>query len=902
MCKELPASHAILHCLTWVHNLREVAFKDECDGISFCITLHLAYNEKCVDAGRVGFWRDKMFVRILLSAGLLMVVAAFRSEQISESGRLRLTEVFYDTPGIDAAEEWVELANLGTDAIDLTEFKLGDEESRGGSEGMARFPDGATIGPGQAIVVAQTAIGFKALFGQMPDYELVGSDSSVPDMGRYALWASGDLALANDGDEVVLLDGSDHAVDALSYGDSRLFFSPAVADVLTGQSIERMPADCDSDTAADWLPQRLPTPGELSFSGDCRIPAITGAPDARLPIGQIQGSENVSPYINQIVSLRGVVTGFYEDRNSRGAIFHTMFVQDLPDERDDDPATSDGIAIFLGLQEPTLNIGDLVQVTGRVTEFFGLTEIDDDGLHIAVEGKSASVPGPISIDPPADNDEQTAYLEALEGMRVSIDGIARVVGPTHSGCGFAVIHQNAGLTHVHARTGADPVGQVVTVLHRTDVNCTRLPAVKSGDAVTGIAGPLTYNFDRFKIVQQDGDGLNVSEAPIKAPAGSRVLSDDEATIASFNLEDYFDTNDDTGSDSEPKPTSDEVNLKRAKLAYQIGIVLNCPTILGVQEVENRPLLIKLAEDVAGTCNFMYEVSHLESADARGIDVALLTDPRHVVIKQLQLRQGCSSTNTGITDPGAECPAGRSALFSRPPLQVDLQLDAVDFTFFVNHFKSKRGGAAATAARRMAQAEHINHLAADLLELDASARIVVLGDFNDYELAPPLLRMTSAGGQLLNPLLAIPRPQRYSYIFDGISQLIDGILISPALADEVIDVTIFHVNADYPYTLAQDPDPNALPFRASDHDPLLLILEASQEPAIAGAPTPATPGSAIPAAVPSMPTSPGQVEFGTVNEVSPQGTSPGISGWALAGLLIGCVSLLGLGVFLRRREA
>ena len=47
---------------------------------------------------------------------------------------------------------------------------------------MLRFPKGAILQPEQVIVIAQTAVGFRTLFGFNPDYEIQDSDAAVPDI------------------------------------------------------------------------------------------------------------------------------------------------------------------------------------------------------------------------------------------------------------------------------------------------------------------------------------------------------------------------------------------------------------------------------------------------------------------------------------------------------------------------------------------------------------------------------------------------------------------------------------------------------------------------------------------------------------------------------------------------
>ncbi len=545
-----------------------------------------------------------------------------------------------------------------------------------------------------------------------------------------------------------------------------------------------------------------------------------------LTIGAIQGSADISPYINEIVSFRGVVTGFYEDRNTAGLTYYTLFVQDIPGFEDADPDTSDGIAVFLGRQRPSARHGDQVYITGQVTEFFGLTEIDDDGLKMAVERTAVPLPAPVPITPPPDNQAQSAYFEALEGMLVTIAGSARVTGPTFNGCGLAVVGPEAPDTRIIRQTTTDPIGQIVPILHTSDVTCSGFPHVKTGDQITGLTGPLIYHFDQFKLVQQKPEALvitAVNTPPVPTPP---VLSAGQFSVATYNLENHFDERDDTGDEAEPKPSAVELANKQAKIARQISEILGCPTLIGVQEVENEAILQTLADLLTPLCGFTYAIAHLESADVRGIDVALLSDPRRVAVQHAVLQQTCTAVDTGIIDPTIPCPVGQQPLFSRPPLQVTLEVDGRGYTVFVNHFKSKRGGETETAPARLAQAQHLHTLTHDLLAVDPHAAILVLGDFNDYERSPTLLAMTDSG-QLTNLLAAVPLTQRYSFIFGGAAQLLDGILASPALVSQVDMVTIQHVNADYPQVLAADP--HAI-YRATDHDLPLVVLNQESTPA------------------------------------------------------------------------
>jgi cell division septation protein DedD len=143
---------------------------------------------------------------------------------------------------------------------------------------MLQFPAGASIAPGQVIVIANKATAFLGVWEFSPDYEMVASDEAVPDMIPYTDWASGQVWLSNSGDEVLILDGDDAIVDAMSYGDKTVFFDPPCPDVAAGHSLERSPANVDTDTADDWIDQEVPNPGVVTVPTP--TPTATWTPTA----------------------------------------------------------------------------------------------------------------------------------------------------------------------------------------------------------------------------------------------------------------------------------------------------------------------------------------------------------------------------------------------------------------------------------------------------------------------------------------------------------------------------------------------------------------------------------------------------------------------------------------------
>ena len=101
--------------------------------------------------------------------------------------------------------------------------------------------------------------------------------------------------------------------------------------------------------------------------------------------------------------------------------------------------------------------------------------------------------------------------------------------------------------------------------------------------------------------------------------------------------------------------------------------------------------------------------------------------------------------------------------------------------------------------------------ADILELDPSAGIVVLGDLNDHEFRSPLRILTGFG--LVNLVERLAPPDRYSFNYKGSSQLLDHVLVSASLLERAsAEIEIVHANADF-----------AIEHSSSDHDPVIVRL-------------------------------------------------------------------------------
>src|SRR6185312_652132 len=162
-----------------------------------------------------------------------------------------------------------------------------------------------------------------------------------------------------------------------------------------------------------------------------------------------------------------------------------------------------------------------------------------------------------------------------------------------------------------------------------------------------------------------------------------------------------------------------------------------------------------------------------------------------------------------------------------------------FVAIVNHFKSKgsdpadgsgnadRGdGQGAWNAARVAQAGALVDFAETMKRSAGTAKVVLTGDFNSYTQEDPMQVLYAAGYTDLGS-----KTGKQSYLFDGRTGSLDHVLVSDAAERAVTGQDIWDINADEPIALeysrynynATDfyaPDP----YRASDHDPLVVGLD------------------------------------------------------------------------------
>ncbi len=213
-------------------------------------------------------------VTLLVGAVLLLIlsITPAKSESVSvirgTADHVVINEVFYDSPGTEPDEEWIEIYNPTSTPVNISGWYLTDDpsyESPGG-EGSYRFPNGTIIQADSFIVVAYNGTAFYAKYNFYPDFEFVNTTSSVPDM----VVVSTGIALGNSGDDIHLFDSSGVEIDVVWYGScGDLDYAPynqtAAPDVAAGHSIGRNPDGNDTDNCtADFADYANPTPGDYN--------------------------------------------------------------------------------------------------------------------------------------------------------------------------------------------------------------------------------------------------------------------------------------------------------------------------------------------------------------------------------------------------------------------------------------------------------------------------------------------------------------------------------------------------------------------------------------------------------------------------------------------------------------
>ncbi|EIM07319.1 endonuclease/exonuclease/phosphatase [Planococcus antarcticus DSM 14505] len=568
---------------------------------------------------------------------------------------------------------------------------------------------------------------------------------------------------------------------------------------------------------------------------------------ADLKIRDIQGDGHYSDYegvaVNEIV---GVVTHLYNSAN--------FVIQDT--NPDDDLTTSE--ALIVNKASNGLQVGDLVTVNGTVEEHFqeGYSDMKENDLPItriratdAVKTGTAPLPEPIvigeDVQPPSeiiDNDGLTSFdpkedgidfWESLELMRLAVPN-AQVVGPQKYG-ELVVVAENSPNTEFHKQGGI--------LLSENDYNPERITVdfdnenfvAKAGDSFNGdIIGVMGFGFGNYKLWTAESNLPQLVDGGTKPEQTWIKNKEDELTVAAYNVENFS---------ADPSHTSD---AKAQRIAESFVKDLNSPDVIVMVEVQDSdgPItsgnsdatlsyerLIKGIKAAGGPTYVWTDIAPEYNKDGGqpggNIRVGYLYNPERVTLSKGT--KGTATEDNSWIDGELALNPGRVQPIPMPntrkPIAAQFEFQGEQVVIIGAHLNSKGGDqplfgqnqppVLGSVEERIQLATAINGFIEKGLAQDPDLNVIVAGDMNDFEFTPALDALK--GDILTNKVEDVPVEDRFSYHYQGNSQVLDHLLVTNNLADRT-ELDMVHINAMF---MEQHG-------RASDHDPLLAQLAFEKE--------------------------------------------------------------------------
>jgi len=594
---------------------------------------------------------------------------------------------------------------------------------------------------------------------------------------------------------------------------------------------------------------------------------VTGAAPAfaaePVPIAQVQGTGPEAVGVGSTVTVEGVITAYYPaPSNYRGYFLQTPGSGGAGE--DATPGASDGIFVFFGASDPGRQVGDLVQVTGTVSEFQGQTQVSATTAanHVLIEaGQALPEPAPLP------DTLLGADREALEGMLVEPTGTYALTS-SHQLYNFGTLWLSAGGVQTQPTEVADAGSAEATALAESNAArrlllddgysiqvtnsahageqpyFTRDDIVRLGDTLVPPAVPmvLAFGFGDWRLQPQTPltDASPAEYKPTWSVADPRPAAAPEVggdvVFASFNVYNFFTTlgSDDPAARGADTPEQFERQTSKLVAAIQ-GLGAD---VVALQELENGVefglpvdtaigVLVDALNDAAGTGTWAFVPTPDALAEPGANDVITTG----IIFKpDVVTAEGDSFADTDPVWADARVPIGQT-----------FDVGGRRVSVLSNHFKSKSPPEDDPDAQepadgqgffndvRVAQAERLAAFTAELAaDPERGTDVLLLGDFNAYSEEDPIQALEAAGFVDLGSAHA---PDRETYSFDGQLGSLDHALASPSLASAVTGYGVWAINAaewgdrGYAFGAAEA----GTPYRASDHDPVLVGISSDAAP-------------------------------------------------------------------------
>lgn len=559
-----------------------------------------------------------------------------------------------------------------------------------------------------------------------------------------------------------------------------------------------------------------------------------------LQIRDIQGNGHYSDYTGANVNeITGVVTHLYNSAN--------FVIQDITP--DDDNTTSE--AIMVNKASNGLKVGDLVTVAGSVEEWYyeGYSDMKENDLPLTriratetILNGTHELPEPLVIGEDIiqpteiiDNDGLTSFdptedgidfWESVELMRLAVPN-AKVVGPQKYG-ELIVVAGNSTNTTFNDFGGIN--------LSANDFNPERIIVdfdnenyiAKAGDFFTEeIVGIMGFGFGNYKLWTEEADlpTMTVSERP--EVTTDIEFKEDELTVAAYNVENFSTDKENTPDEKVEKIAKSFVeNMKSPDIITLVEVQDNDgPTASGNSDAtESYERLIAAIITAGGPAYEWTDIAPEYNQDGGqpggNIRVGYLYNPERV-----SLSEGTKGGSTeAVAWENGELTLNPGRILDLPqqntrkPLAAQFEFQGEKVIIIGAHLNSKGGDQPlfgknqppylGSEAERIELATMINEFIKKGQAQDPDLKVIVAGDMNDFEFTPALAALK--GGILTNMVEKVPAGERFSYYYQGNSQVLDHILVTNNLADRTV-IDMIHINALYMEEHG----------RASDHDPLLI---------------------------------------------------------------------------------
>jgi uncharacterized protein len=670
------------------------------------------------------------------------------------------------------------------------------------------------------------------------------------------------------GDDALVLRHNDTVVDVIG----QIGFDPGTewgtGDTSTADNTIRRKDDmCAGDPngsdafapALEWDGFPNNTFGGLGVHDGCDggpPPPPPPPPDVVL-VHDIQGSGASSPLAGDVVIIEAIVVGDFQGSNQQSG----FFVQEDDIDADLDPATSEGLFVAAGTGVFDVEVGDLVRVTGTVSESFGMTQLGSVTIELLGEGnplpEASDVLLPLAaLDAP----------EALEGMLVHLPQQLTVTENFNLGrFGELFLSSGGRLMTPTAVVQPGPDAQAALAANLRNrlllddglsvqnpdpivypaPGLTADNTLRSGDSVTGLTGVMHFAFSAYRVQPTETpDFVHTNPRTTEPPAVGGSLR-----VVAYNVLNYFNGDGLGGGFPTARGANTLAEFVRQRDKIIAGMIALDGDIIGLMEIEN--------DGYGPNSAIQNLVNGLNDAAPAGTTYAFIHPGRPVV--------GTDQIAVGVVyRVETAIPVGSPAILdtsvdprfldtrNRPTIAQSFESVATGgvVTVAVNHLKSK-GSACADIGdpdtgdgqgncnlTRLGAAEALaDWLATDPTGVD-DGDYLIIGDMNSYAQEDPIQAITDTG--FIDAIDAfLGSDEAYSFVFNGMSGYLDHGLASPSLFPQVTGASEWHINTDEPRVLDYNVEfktPGQVdslyapgPYRSSDHDPLVVGLALQNDP-------------------------------------------------------------------------